>query len=103
MVISLKDTFYEKAQALVGIYRDRQIECSRNPNPNRARTLAPARTLAQTLALPLALNLTLASPFTLGARAPSPSTSTRSPASPRDARPPPIHGGYNQRTCPRHM
>merc|ERR1712194_8784 len=28
VVISLKDTFYEKAQALVGIYRDRQIECS---------------------------------------------------------------------------
>ena len=30
VVISLKDTFYEKAQALVGIYRDRQIECSRS-------------------------------------------------------------------------
>ena len=30
VVISPKDTFYEKAQALVGIYRDRKIECSRS-------------------------------------------------------------------------
>ena len=28
VVISLKDTFYEKAHGLVGIYRDRQKECS---------------------------------------------------------------------------
>ena len=30
VVISLKDTFYEKAQGLVGVFRDRAIECSRS-------------------------------------------------------------------------
>jgi len=29
IVISLKDTFYEKADALVGIYRDTEQNCSR--------------------------------------------------------------------------
>ena len=28
-VISLKDNFYEKAHGLVGIHRDRRLECSR--------------------------------------------------------------------------
>ena len=29
VVISLKDNFYEKAHGLVGIHRDRRLECSR--------------------------------------------------------------------------
>jgi structural maintenance of chromosome 1 len=29
IVISLKDTFYEKAQSLVGIYRDQENNCSK--------------------------------------------------------------------------
>jgi chromosome segregation ATPase len=34
IVISLKDTFYEKADALVGIYRDAASSCSRTASLN---------------------------------------------------------------------
>ena len=34
VVISLKDTFYEKANGLVGILRDRDLECSRSVTLN---------------------------------------------------------------------
>ena len=37
IVISLKDAFYEKASALVGVYRDASLNCSRSLTLDLAR------------------------------------------------------------------